>query len=62
MSRTFDTLSNDTVEVVFDNLGFLHTATVKGDRAVFLRLMQIVTSAVRIDVALTLSRRRSFFA
>ena len=24
MSRTFDTLGNDTVDVVFDNLGFLH--------------------------------------
>ena len=61
MSRTFDTLGNDTVEVVFDNLGF-QAVTVEGDRAVLSGIMQIVTSAVRIDVALTLSRRRSLFA
>ena len=33
MSRTFNTLGNDTVDVVFDNLGFL---ACEGDRAVFL--------------------------
>ena len=37
---------------------FRRTVTVEGDRTVF----QIVTSAARIDVALTLSRWRSLFA
>ena len=35
MSRTFDILSNDTVGVVFDNLCFQSTVTVKGDRALW---------------------------
>ena len=38
MSRKFDTLGNDTVDVVFDNLGSRRAVTVEGDRAVFLGL------------------------
>ena len=40
---------------------FRRTVTVKGDRD-FSEIMQIVTSGVHIDVALTLSRRPSLFA
>ena len=54
----FDTLGNDTVDVVFNYWGFRRTVTVEGDRIIF----QIVTSAVRINVALTLSKWRSLFA
>ena len=46
MSRTFDTLGNDTEHVVFDNLG--SQVTVGSDRAVLSGTMQIVTSAVHV--------------
>ena len=62
MSRTFDTLGNDTVDLVFDNLGFQACGNCRGRSSSLSGIMQIVTSAVRIDVALTLSRRRSLFA
>ena len=62
MSRTFDTLGNDTADVVFDNLGFQACGNCQGRLSSFSEIMQIVTSVVRIDVALTLSRRRSLFA
>ena len=42
MSRTFDILCNDT-EFVFNNMGFQAYGTNGGDRAVLLRIMQIVT-------------------
>ena len=41
MSRTFDILCNDT-EFVFNNMGFQAYGTHGGDRAVLLRIMQIV--------------------
>ena len=62
MSRTFDTLGNDTVDVVFDNLGLQVCGNLRGRSSSPSGIMQIVTSAVRINVALTLSRRRSLFA
>ena len=62
MSRTFDTLGNDTVEVVFDNLGFQAYGNCQERSSSLSEIMQIVTSAVCIDVLLTLSRRRSLFA
>ena len=62
MSRTFDTLGNDTVDVVFDNLGFQVYGNCRGRSSSLSEIMQIVTSAVRVDVALTLSRMRSLFA
>ena len=62
MSRTFDALGNDTVNVVFDNLGLQACGNYRGRSSSLSEIMQIVTSAVRIDVAPTLSRRRSLLA
>ena len=59
MSRTFDTLGNDFVGVVFDNMGFQAYGNCRGRSSSLSGIVQIVTSAVRIDVALTLSRKRS---
>ena len=53
MSRTFDTLRNDTVEVVFDNLGFQAYGNYQGRSSSLSEILQIVTLAVRIVVALT---------
>ena len=50
MSRTLDALSNDTIDVVFDNWVSRSAVTVESDRAVLSRIMPIVTSAVRIVV------------
>ena len=60
--QTFDTLGNDTVDVVFNNLGFQAYGNCWGRSSSLSEILQIVTSAVRIDVALTLSRRRFLFA
>ena len=56
MSKTFDTLGNDTVDVLFDHLGFRRTVTVGGVRAAFSGIMQIVTSSVRISANALSSR------
>ena len=56
MSRTFNTLGNDTADVFFNHLDFRRTITVAGDRAVLSRIMQIVTSAVRVICACIVSR------
>ena len=56
---TFVALSNDTVIVVFDNLIFQTCGNCRGRSSSLSGIVQIVTSTVRIDVALTLSRRRS---
>ena len=50
IGRTFDTLRNDTVEVVFDNLGFQAYGNCQGRSSSLSEIMQIATSAVRIDV------------
>ena len=55
-------LGNDTVEVDFDNLGFQAYGNCRGRSNSLSEIMQIVTSTVRVDVALTLSRRCSLFA
>ena len=52
----------NTVDVVFVNLGFQACDNCRGRSSSLSGIMQIVTSAVRIDVALTLSRRRYLFA
>ena len=48
MSRTFDILGNDTVEVVFDNLGFQAYGNCQGRSSSLSEIMQIVTSTVRV--------------
>ena len=53
MSRTFDTLRNNTVEVVFDKLGFQAYGNCQGRSSNLSEIMQIVALAVRIVVALT---------
>ena len=53
MSRTFDTLRNDTVEAVLDNLGFQAYSNCQGRSSSLSEIMQIVTLAVCIVVALT---------
>ena len=45
-----------------DNLGLQTCGDCRGRSSSLFEIMQIVTSAVRIDVALTLSRLRSLFA
>ena len=62
MSRTLDTLGNDTVNVVFDNLGLQACGNYRERSSNLSEIMQIVTLAVRTIVVLTLSRRRSLFA
>ena len=49
MSKTFITLGNDNVDFFFDQWVSRRTVTVGSDRAVLSRIMQIVTSAVRIS-------------
>ena len=56
MSKTFNTLGNDTVDVFFDHLNSRRTVTVGSDQAVLSRIMQIVTSAVRISANALSSR------
>ena len=53
MSRTFDTLRNDTVEVVLDNLEFQAYGNCQGHSSSLSEIMQILTLAVRVVVALT---------
>ena len=46
MSRTFDALNNDTVNVVFDNLGHQACGNCRGRSGSLSEVMQIVTSTV----------------
>ena len=62
ISRTFDALDNDTVNVVFDNLGLQACGNCRERSSSLSEIMQIVTSAVCINVAMTLSKKRSLFA
>ena len=56
MSKTLDALDNHTVDVVFDNLGFLEYGICRERSSSPSRIMQIVTSAVRNFCAWFLSR------
>ena len=53
-------LGHDTVDIVFDNLGPSVCGNCCGRSSSPSGIMQIVTSAVRIDVALTLSKSSLF--
>ena len=54
--HNIDTLGSNTEELFFNNMSSKSTVTVGGDRAVLSRIMQIVTSAVRIICADIVSR------
>ena len=56
--QTIDTLGNGTADVAFDDLDSRRAVLVESDRAVFSRIMQIVTSALR-DSTHALSSRVS---
>ena len=49
--QTINTLGNDTVDVAFDDLDSRRAVLVENDRAVLSRIMQIVTSALRVFYA-----------
>ena len=59
MSKMFGTLINDTVEVVVDNLCFQAYGNCPGRSSSLSEIMQIVTSTVRIVVALSFIKKRS---